>query len=189
MKRWFENRFVNRVAHKAIFAVAMLLCLLWSAASAWQHDEHNGRPPSVSARFQEWPSQWEGAPLRPLALDEVEHRFAERFPGVIARFTDGRRIFVLRRVDAPTRMLHPATDCYRALGYRIRQERLEQDAEARRWRCFVAERQGGRKLRVCERIVDAAGAAFTDASDWYWAAIGGHSHGPWQAVTLAQAVE
>ncbi|MDR2839256.1 MAG: exosortase Q [Azonexus sp.] len=184
-KRWLENRFANRVAHKAVFAAVMLLCLIGSAA-AWQRGE---QALPASASFQEWPSQWEGRPLRPLALGEVERRFAEHFPGSIARFTDDRRMFVMRRVDKPTRMLHPATDCYRALGYRIAQERLEQDAETRRWRCFVAERHGGRKLRVCERIVDTEGAAFTDASDWYWAAISGRSHGPWQAVTLAQPIE
>ncbi|MDR2188981.1 MAG: hypothetical protein LBE62_13225 [Azonexus sp.] len=186
MKHWLENRFINRVAHKMVFAAIMLFCLIWSAAAAWQRD---GQPLSVSARFQEWPSEWEGAPLRPLAQDEVERRFAERFPGVMARLTDGRRIFVMRRVDTPTRLLHPATDCYRALGYRIHEERLEQDAATRRWRCFTAEGRDGRQLRVCERIVDATGAAFTDASDWYWAAVSGRSHGPWQAVTLAQPLE
>jgi hypothetical protein len=94
----------------------------------------------------------------------------------------------MRHVQTPTRMLHPAADCYRALGYHITQARLEQDPQDRRWRCFVAERQDGKKLRVCERIVDADGAAFTDASDWYWAAASGRSSGPWQAVTLARAV-
>jgi len=184
-ERWFGNRFVNRIAHKAVFASAMLLCMLWSVASALQGDAQ----PSVAETFQEWPSEWEGNPLRPLALSDVEHRFADRFPGAIARMTDGRQMLVMRRVDTPTRMLHPAADCYRALGYGIAQARLEQDVHARLWRCFVAERHGEQKLRVCERIVDAQGAAFTDTSAWYWAAASGRSNGPWQAVTLARPIE
>ncbi|MDB5827089.1 MAG: hypothetical protein JWQ73_1309, partial [Variovorax sp.] len=74
--------------------------------------------------------------------------------------------------------------------------RLERDAQERLWRCFDAERsasrnasgkpgQQGQTLRVCERIVDATGAAFTDTSAWYWAAASGHSTGPWEAITVA----
>jgi hypothetical protein len=188
VERWFANRFVNRIAHKAAFASVMALCMLWSAASVLPGGVEAPAATSLQS-FQEWPSDWDGVPLRPLALGEVERRFADHFPGAIARMTDGREILVMRRVDAPTRMLHPAADCYRALGYGIAQARLEQDVHARLWRCFVAERHGGRKLRVCERIVDAAGAAFTDTSAWYWAAASGRSSGPWQAVTLAKPIE
>ncbi len=31
---WFDNRFVNRIVHKAVFGAAMLLCLGWSALAA-----------------------------------------------------------------------------------------------------------------------------------------------------------
>jgi hypothetical protein len=81
-------------------------------------------------------------------------------------------------------MLHPAADCYRALGFRIAHEQLRQDAAHLRWRCFEAQR-AGQRLQVCERILDAQGETFTDASAWYWAAVLGHSTGPWQAVTVA----
>jgi hypothetical protein len=100
--------------------------------------------------------------------------------------TDGTQMIVMRAVNTPTRMLHPAADCYRALGYRIEQARLERDAQERLWRCFVAQLHGAQKFRVCERIVDAEGAAFTDTSAWYWAAASGQSRGPWQAVTVAR---
>jgi exosortase/archaeosortase family protein len=132
----------------------------------------------------ESPRQWEGRPLRPLALDEVEARFAAQFPGRIERLTDERSVLVWRQVRVPTRMLHPATDCYRGLGYRVADARLERDAEARLWRCFIATRDG-RRVRVCERIEDAAGATFTDTSAWFWAARLGRSTGPWQAFTIA----
>ena len=90
-------------------------------------------------RHVEWPHEWEGRALRPLALSEVEQRFAARFPGAIARFSDGERVLVLRRVSEPTRMLHPAADCFRGLGWRIERTQLERDAQQRLWRCFEAE--------------------------------------------------
>ena len=107
--------------------------------------------------------------MRPLALSAVEQRFAERFPGSVARLTDGRQIVVLRQVHQPTRMLHPAADCYRGLGYRIEGERLERTAntdDAPVQRCFTA-RKHGVALRVCEQIEDARGQRFADTSAWY----------------------
>lgn len=139
------------------------------------------------AAAPEWPTAWEGHTLRPLALSPVETRFAARFPGHIARMTDGEQVLVLREVREPTRMLHPAADCYRAIGYTIAEARLEHDAQQQMWRCFIAEREG-QQLRVCERIVDANGEAFTDASSWFWAAALGQSTGPWRAITIARAL-
>lgn len=181
-ERWFANHFINRMGHKTGFAFAMLLCLAWSGAAALRAPVE----PTAVAASHEWPREWEGAALRPLALSDVEQRFADRFPGAIGRMTDGTQTIVMREVNAPTRMLHPAADCYRALGYRIEQARLERDAQERMWRCFVAQRHGEQKFRVCERIVDARGTAFTDTSAWYWAAASGQSNGPWQAVTVAR---
>lgn len=180
----FANRFVQRVLHKTAFGTALLLCALWALAQALV-------PTHASPAQQqawEWPTQWDGAALRPLALSPVEQRFARQFPGRLARLTDERHVLVMRHVTAPTRMLHPAVDCYRALGYGIADIRLEDDAQQRRWRCFIATRTDGRPLRVCERITDAQGQAFTDTSAWYWAGIRGQSTGPWLAVTTAQAL-
>jgi exosortase/archaeosortase family protein len=142
--------------------------------------------PSTSTPH-EWPQERDGRLLRPLASHPVEERFAAHFPGRIGRFTDGRHVVVLRQVQRPTRMLHPAADCYRALGYRIERARLEHDAQARLWRCFVA-RRGGERLRVCERIEAGDGAAFADASSWFWAASLGRSRGPWQAITQVESL-
>lgn len=180
----FANRFVQRVLHKTVFATGLAWCLLWSAAQAvWP-----AAAAPAEATAWEWPSHWEGATLRPLALGPVEQRFARQFPGAIARMTDGERVLVLRHVTAPTRMLHPAEDCYRALGYGIASARLEHDAHAQLWRCFTATRQGDQALRVCERTTDAQGRAFTDTSAWYWAALRGQSTGPWLAVTTATPI-
>jgi hypothetical protein len=177
----FENSFINRVIHKTLWLAVLPACLLWAAFDALSRP---AGAPVQRAGSSEFAAEWQGQPLRPLALSEVEERFARRFPGSLSRLTNGTQVLVLRSVDTPTRMLHPATDCYQGLGYRIAAQQLERDAERRLWRCFEAQR-GGQRLRVCERIVDAAGQGFTDTSAWYWAAVLGQSQGPWQAITVA----
>ena len=134
---------------------------------------------------REWPHTWQGKAPRPSALSEVEQRFADRFPGRIVRATDGENVLVFRDVATPTRVLHPAADCCGGRGYRIVDARLEADARSALWRCFEAERDG-RRVRVCERIVDANSASFTDASSGFRAARLGQSSGPWQAITVAR---
>ncbi len=181
----FANRFVQRVLHKSAFATALLLSAAWGLGQALSPA---GAMAPVQHTAWEWPTHWDGAALRPLAPSAVEQRFARQFPGQLARLTDERHVLVMRHVTQPTRMLHPAVDCYRALGYRATDIRLEADAQQRRWRCFVATRTGAAPLRVCERITDAQGRAFTDTSAWYWAGVRGQSTGPWLAVTRAQAL-
>ena len=186
MNSLFSNRFVNRVLHKALWVALLPLCALWGIGQAMT-ERSASTAVDTSISSAELPTQWQGATLRPLALSEVELRFAKHFPGSVARMTDGKQVLVLRTVARPTRMLHPATDCYRGLGYRIRNEQLEVQADQARWRCFVADRSSGasRAMRVCERIEDAQGQGYTDTSAWYWAAIAGQSTGPWRAVTIA----
>lgn len=179
----FDNSFLNRVAYKLLCALLLPACLAWGLWSALRTPAV-GAPASFSA--PELPREWQGRPLRPLALSDVEQRFAERFPGTLARATDGRQVLVLRTVHRPTRMLHPAADCYRAAGFDIAAQRLQLDAQQLLWRCFEA-RRNGQQLRVCERIAAPQGAGFTDTSAWYWAALLGQSHGPWQAITVAEA--
>ena len=159
----------------ALLAAALLpLCASTRAADETARD------------MVEWPRQWDGVPLRPLALSAVEERFAARFPGRIARFDNGAATLVLREVRVPTRMLHPATDCYRGLGYRIELARLERDRAQRLWRCFTARRDGSAALRVCERIEAPDGQVFTDGSAWFWAATLRDTTGPWRAVTTVR---
>ena len=169
-----------------MYAIAPLLVCgaLLARASIDRSPATPARNPHAAA---EWPRQWDGKPLRPLALSAVEKRFAERFPGRIARFGNGSKTLVLRDVEEPTRMLHPAADCYRGLGYRVDTAVLEHDGEQRLWRCFIADRDG-QGQRVCEQILDADGQVFTDASAWYWTALLGQSRGPWRAVTRAEAL-
>jgi hypothetical protein len=171
----FDNTFLHRVIYKSLCVLVLL-----ASVACWAFT------PSPSGGGLGWglsapepPPGW-----RPLSLSEVEARFARHFPGTITRLTDGRQVMVLRAVHRPTRMLHPAIDCYRALGYRIAAQRLQLDERRHLWRCFDASR-GATQLRVCERIVDASGTAFTDTSAWYWLAVVGKTSGPWLAVTIA----
>jgi hypothetical protein len=166
----------------ALVAVALWCAMLPLALTT------GAPPPTAAAAHSEWPRTWHGQPLQPLAMSAVEHRFAAHFPGRIARFAvaDGSEL-VLREVQRPTRMLHPAVDCWRGIGWRIEATRLETDAQALLWRCFEASRDGQR-VRVCERIVDADGQAFSDASAWFWAASLNRSRGPWQAVTRVEGL-
>jgi hypothetical protein len=161
--------------------LVLLACALWPLTGRGHADA------ALAASPHEWPRVWQGETLRPLALTAVEQRFAERFPGHIGRFAADGSVWVLRDVTQPTRALHPATDCFRGLGYRIEQARLQRDADARLWRCFVAERNGER-VRVCERIVDARDQDFIDASSWFWAATLGRSTGPWRAMTRVEVL-
>ncbi|MEP9319395.1 exosortase Q [Pseudomonas sp. LABIM340] len=158
---------------------ALLLAALWPLLTP-------DTTASEAARVaHEWPVRFEGRALRPLALSPVEQRFVEDFPGQLGRFTDGQRSIVLRQVLRPTRKLHPAEDCFRALGYRIEQTQLRQRPGTQGMqRCFVVTREGTR-LQVCDYIEDAAGQSFSDTSAWYWSALSGHSTGPWQAITVA----
>jgi hypothetical protein len=163
----------------------LMLTLVLSVAASWPLAGRGQGVRTSDAAAHEWPVTWHGDTLRPLAPSAVEQRFAQRFPGHIGRFAAGERVWVLRDVSRPTRALHPASDCFRGLGYRIEQTQLQAEADQRLWRCFVAER-GGERLRVCERIVDAEDQGFVDASSWFWAAALGRSTGPWRAMTRVQ---
>ena len=53
MNALFANRFVNRITHKALFGLAMLLCMAWSAANAWRAPTSL---PSPASSVQECPA-------------------------------------------------------------------------------------------------------------------------------------
>jgi hypothetical protein len=180
----FDNSFLHRVFYKLACALLLPLCTVWGLAKVLTPSLSGGGS-GQGHPAMELPQHWQGQPLRPLALSDVEQRFARHFPGTLARLTDGQQVLVLRAVHRPTRMLHPAADCYRGLGYSIGAQRLQLDAGQQLWRCFEAARDG-RRLAVCERIVDAQGGGFTDTSAWYWSALLGQSQGPWHAFTVAR---
>ena len=158
LERCFANRFLNRIAHKAGVRArhaAVPAC---------------GRPPSAlrrapapaaAASFHEWPSEWDGAPLRPLALGEVEQRFA-------AALSRRHRAHDRRPADAgaaPGERAHAHAASGRRLLPRARLSHRADPAgtRSRRPDCGVVSSPTAparQKLRVCERIVDAEGDGF-----------------------------
>jgi hypothetical protein len=167
----------SKVVFIAMLATAASIPVLMRAGPS------GGDPPRPPHEIA-WPSSFEGRPLTQLPLSAVERRFAAQFPGQIGRFTDGERTLIVRVVQTPTRLLHPASDCFRGLGYRADPSRTIKDRNGTAWSCFVAHKDG-QGQRVCERIHDAEGGAWTDVSAWYWAALLGRTRGPWTAVTTA----
>ena len=191
MKQRLARRLLDRA--QAHWPQALGATLLWCAMLPLAgHGRAAAPPPAAAHGAAEWPLEWRGRALRPLARSPVEARFGASFPGRIARFAlaDSGEELVLRDVERPTRMLHPAADCWRGIGWRVDTAHLERDERATLWRCFEAAPPGhaGARVRVCERIVDANGVAFTDTSAWFWAAALGHSTGPWLAVTHVQGL-
>lgn len=180
---------LQRTPWTHLAALALIVCTLMP----WWHAAPAAPVESSAQQAVEWPLQWEGSPIRPLALSAVEQRFAAGFPGAIARFTDDAgRVLIMRHVTRPTRMLHPAADCFRGAGYRVSREHLARRADdgAGPWRCFEARstRDGATPLRVCERIVAPDGSSHADTSSWFWDATLGTSAGPWRAITLVEAL-
>lgn len=142
------------------------------------------RPPVLAATIP-WPIRWDGRSLERMPLVAADRALVGDFPGAVARFSDGQRQIVLRQVAEPTRRLHPARACFRALGYRLSAAPMR--ARDRSASCFLAER-GGTTLRVCERVQDAEGVTYPDISGWYWAALLRRSHGPWLASMTVERV-
>jgi hypothetical protein len=162
------------------FAVAMVI----AAVLPCLHTPSVSESGFATRTEPDWPTSFQGRELIRLPLTAPEQRWAADFPGAIARFTDGERQLIVRRVERPTRKLHPSADCLRGLGYRLDESRIEQDETKARWSCFLAENANGRRT-VCERIHDEQGRQWTDVSAWYWDAVFERSRGPWWAVTVA----
>jgi hypothetical protein len=176
-----------RIANPAplLFAAALLLAAMWPLIPASPTTAPTKKNLTVEWAEAEWLPP--DASLMRLRLSTLEERFARQFPGHIARFTDARGEWIVRVMDKPTRMLHPAADCFRGMGYEVTPPRVRMDHRGENWRCFTASRNG-RKLRVCERIFDARGSRWTDTSSWYWSALLAVD-GPWWAVTRVEAGE
>lgn len=136
--------------------------------------------PPASVAQSPWPARFEGQLLTRIAAAPEDRFLAAQFPGEVARFSDGRRQIVLRRVSAATRRLHPAGDCFRAIGYTVTPAPMRLAPDGKAASCFTGTR-GGRSLLACEQVRDAGGKSWPDISSWYWSALLGTSPGPWTA--------
>lgn len=139
---------------------------------------------SAATSATPWPSRYEGRPIAPIPAAPEDALLANRFPGQVARFNDGRRQIVLRRMAAATRRLHPARDCFRATGYAIAPAPMRV-TRGQAASCFSASR-AGRTLLVCEQVRDARGRSWPDIPSWYWSAAFGTSDGPWTAALTVE---
>lgn len=135
--------------------------------------------------FPGWPDNFDGKPLRQLPLTDRESLFLQYFPGSIGRFTDGQREYILRWLTSPTRKFHPASDCFRGIGYSIESLSTETREDNSQWSVFRASKDK-EMLLVYERIYDQQGNSWTNVSSWYWAALLGKSEGPWWSVAVAE---
>lgn len=166
--------------HKTI-AICLITCGL-AAAAPFLHRQGADQA-RVQPAFPGWPDTFAGAPLHELPLSVRERQLLKGFPGRIGRFAGTRSELVIRWVTSETRMLHPASDCYRAMGYTVKPLPLYVDSGGRRWGAFKATR-AGQGVYVREQIADVAGQCFSDVSAWYWSALMGKSEGPWWAFTV-----
>jgi hypothetical protein len=136
----------------------------------------------------QWPTHFNGNVLKKVSLSEREKIFEYGFPGKIARFTDGQREIVLKWLTQPTRKLHPASDCFKGMGFAIKPMPVWVDKKENRWGCFRAVK-GNQNICIIERIYDESGHSWNDVSSWYWSALLGKTSGPWWAVTVSEKTQ
>ncbi len=132
-----------------------------------------------------WPNSFEGTPLVELPLSQLEQRVFTQFPGQVKRFQVEHAQLIIRQVYKATRKLHPASDCYRALGYTISKHRRFQDGSGRNWSQFDAIRNDVR-LSVRELVVAKDGTHWPDIGYWYWQALWRSDTGPWTSYLVAE---
>ena len=120
-------------------ASAVLLLAAFTAAGLAPLVKGTGdRALAADRDFPGWPTRYEGRELTQLALTQREDAFVRDFPGKVGRFSDGRREIIIRWVGAPTRLLHPAADCFRGSGYSITPMPVRRDAAGAAMSCFRA---------------------------------------------------
>jgi len=164
--------------------MAGLLLAVTVAALAPMWDQA-GTGAAVGASFPGWPLDYDGRPLTQMPLTGREAAFAQNFPGSVGRFSDGKREIIIRWVGAPTRRLHPAADCFRAIGYSIAPLPTRSDGRGAAMACFRASRKH-ETVAVCELIRDEQGQSWPDVSGWYWHALLGWSRAPWWSFVVAE---
>jgi hypothetical protein len=136
--------------------------------------------------FPGWPATFEGRTLASVPLAPEDSYFARGgFPGRISRFTDDTRHVVVRWVNAPTRRLHPAAQCFKGAGYEIEPRPMRRTADGALMGCFAAHREG-RSLRVCEMVRSADGRTWSDVSSWHWSAMLAPSGQHWWSYVVVE---
>jgi hypothetical protein len=139
---------------------------------------------TIHSEFTAWPKEFEGRDLIPISIDaKLRSMLSRNFGGKVGYFLNGTDEVVIRWVSNPGRSVHPATDCFQASGFRIRDEELCLDSQNELWRCFTAIKKN-ENYKVRERIIDSDGNSWSDVSSWYWAATLQKTSGPWWFYTI-----
>ncbi len=162
-----------------IFVIAAIL----AALAPLRHQPGTAGAVARTA-FPGWPTHYEGRRLTPLPMTEREDAFGRDFPGRIGRFSDGWHDIIVRFVGEPTRKLHPAADCLKAVGFAITPAPVRREKSGMLMSCSKAER-GGVVLHVCEAIRNDRGDYWPDVSAWYWSAMFNGAGGPWWSFVVA----
>jgi hypothetical protein len=117
-----------------------------------------GGDPSAKGTLASVPvwTSFEGRSLSPLPISDLEKSFYSRFPGGLARYSDGRREILVRYVTQKTRRLHPAADCLRGSGFQIADDRPEV-VRGQLWHGFLARRDGLARAREGHGVRRPAG--------------------------------
>lgn len=140
---------------------------------------------NVNSKVINQPTFWEGKKLKSLPFSDIEKRFFSDFAGKTGRFTDGEHEIIIRQITSPTRKLHPASDCYKGIGYKISFLPIFLDKNNNKWNTFKAYKNN-QSFIVHERVYDNYGNNWTDVSSWYWNALLGKSKGPWTSIVYSK---
>ncbi len=135
-----------------------------------------------------WPEKIDGKVLKEVPVYNENKKlksFLADFPGQVKVFNDGKRIYIIRYVRKTTRKLHPASDCYRAAGYKVEYQPMIIKSAGEHWSSFKASR-ADREVMVRERITDSLGNQWTEPSAWYWSALKNETKAPWWGITVEE---
>ncbi len=171
----------KKIAIPAYHTYSMLTLCLIAGVIPFCH--HPATAPADTQVFH-WPATFEGRTLTLMSLSGRQQAFLSGFPGQVRLFTDGDRKIIWRIVTKESRQVHPSTDCYRGMGFKIDLKPIVMQANGLRWYRFIATRDH-EQLEVRETIQDQDGGHhWTDVSSWYWDAFLGRTKGPWQVISV-----
>lgn len=157
-------------------------CLLCVVAASAPLVQARSVDASLAIKPDQWHDRANRCNLKRIPLTAMEKQFQSRFPGDIAKFSDGQSEVIFRTIKSPTRQLHPAEDCLKGSGYVLSKDGLTKDEHGVLWHTLQAQR-GDKSFKVSERIIDHHGQSWLRVSDWYWAAVIGQTKGPWMSIT------
>lgn len=167
-------------------ALQILLFTVLAAVAALIPLADDGAPPAEATAFSGWPTHYEKRAIMALPPAPEDAWLSRQFPGRVARFSDGERQIVLRWVAGPTRLLHPATQCFRGAGYTINPAAMRRAAGGTAMGCFRASKDGS-DFQICERIF-GGGRSWPDVSAWYWHALLNRAPAGYWAVVEVERV-